>query len=311
MRKSTKLRQLLQEDRCLKIIGANDGMTAILGEREGFDGLWASGLAISTSYGVPDASILTMTEFLDAASMMNKASSLPIIADCDTGFGEVNNIIRMIREYENAGIAAVCIEDKNFPKRNSFLEGHDLADMYEFAAKIHIAKAAQTDPDFVVIARLESLIAGMGLEDALTRAQMYADAGADAILVHSKSKEATEVLAFAARWKKIGRKTPLIIVPTTYYTLTFQQAEMAGFSMVIYANQLLRSAVKAMEEALLVINEHGNTEPLEAQMSTVKEVFSLVKTQEATAKETSFDQLVSRLREQEMTQDLLSVGESS
>ncbi|MDR9748551.1 phosphoenolpyruvate mutase [Paenibacillus taichungensis] len=301
MKKTTMLRKLISSDKLIQVIGANDGLTAILTEKNGFDALWASGLAISTSAGVPDASILTMTEFLNAASYMNKASNLPVIADCDTGFGGVNNIIRMVSEYEAAGIAGVCIEDKNFPKRNSFLEGHELADMHEFSAKIRLAKSAQKDPDFVVIARLESLIAGKGMEDAMNRAMAYSEAGADLILVHSKSKSADEIIMFAHEWKKKGIPTPLVVVPTTYYTINKDQLEEIGIKMVIYANQLLRSAVPAMNDALKTLYEAGTTAPLEEKMSSVKEVFSIVKTEEIDTVEDLYSRYIQNHREYRTT----------
>jgi phosphoenolpyruvate phosphomutase len=294
--KSKALRRLLRSPRVTRVAGANDGLSAVLAERNGFDAIWASGLGISAAHAVPDASILTMRELLDAATVMDAASSLPVIADCDTGFGEVNNVVRMVREYERAGIAAVCIEDKEFPKRNSFVEGHELVDMYEFAAKIEIATSSRDDPDFVVIARLESLIAGAGSEDAFRRACCYADAGADAVLVHSKQQAPDEVLEFAHAWHASGRTLPLVVVPTTYPAVTCADLEEAGISAVIYANQSLRAGVLAMDAALAAIARAGSTAPVEHDLCTVKEVFALIGMDEIDRNEERFAEAVQRAR---------------
>lgn len=286
MRKTSALRQMMfGRPGLIRVAGANDGLSAILAERCGFDALWASGLAISASHGVPDTSILTMTDFLAAAAVMNEASGLPVIADCDTGFGGVNNVVRMVRQYERTGIAAVCIEDKNFPKRNSFLPGQVLADPHEFAARIAAAKRAQTDPDFMVIARLESLIANQGLENALFRGRLYSEAGADAILIHSKAKTFDEIRAFSARWHLEGPKKPLVVVPTTYYSVTRAELESCGIQMAIYANQALRAAITAMTQALGSIIAEGTSAPIEGQIAPLKHVFSLIGTDDADAME--------------------------
>src|SRR3989338_5782969 len=178
--KAKALRELFRSKPLLRIVGAHDGLGVKLIEKNGFDGIWASGLEISTSYGVPDANILTMTEYLHAASVMNEASSLPVICDCDTGYGNASNVIHMIKKYEAAGLAAVVIEDKTFPKVNSFVPGRqNLAPMEEFMGKIEAAKNTQANPEFMVFARVEALIAGWGMEEAVRRAVAYAKAGAD------------------------------------------------------------------------------------------------------------------------------------
>lgn len=278
MRKTTKLRELLNSGDIVKVMGVSDGLTSKLAEMAGFDALWASGLAISSSHCVPDASILTMSEFLTAANIIDRSSELPVIADCDTGFGEVNNIVRMVKEYERSGIAAVCIEDKEFPKRNSFLNNHRLADKYEFGAKVMAAKNAQNDPDFVVIARLESLIANAGMEDALDRAFHYSEMGADAILVHSKLNEPTEIIEFSHKWRERGGRKPLIAVPTTYYNIGCFELQDLGFNAVIYANQALRASIQATKEVFSEIMRTGSTVSIEQRITTVNEVFSLIGT---------------------------------
>jgi phosphoenolpyruvate phosphomutase len=161
--KAQILRQLFQAKSIVRIVGAHNGLGAKLIEEAGFDGVWASGLEISTSFAVPDANILTMTENLAAAQAMNDATSLPIVCDCDTGFGNASNVIHMVKKFEAAGIAGVVIEDKIFPKVNSFIPGRqELAPIEEFMGKIEAAKEAQSSPDFMVFARVEALIAGWG-----------------------------------------------------------------------------------------------------------------------------------------------------
>lgn len=296
-RKTADLRAALAQPGIIRVIGAYDGLSAMLGEKSGFDALWASGLCISAAHGVPDASILTMTEFVTAASIMNQATTIPVIADCDTGFGEVNNVIRMVRQYEQAGVAAVCIEDKTFPKRNSLLEGRQqLADPCEFSAKILAAKQAQMDPDFMIIARLESLNVGAGLEDALQRAELYCAAGADAILVHSKAKTAIEVLEFAAAWRQQSRSTPLVVVPTTYFGVTVDELHSHGIKMVIYANQALRAAIRAMDNVMVAIRQTGTSAPIEELLTSCEELFALLGTDEIDATVAWFDDVVLQTR---------------
>src|SRR4051812_13739845 len=174
--KAWKLRELMARPGPIVIIGAHNGLSGKIGEEAAFDGLWASGFEISASYAVPDANILTMAENLTVAKMMSAASTLPIVADCDNGYGNAINVIRCVEEYEAAGIAAICIEDNIFPKRCSFYAGvkRELADVGEHAAKVRAAKATQKSRDFVVIARTEALIAGWGMEEALHRGRAYA-----------------------------------------------------------------------------------------------------------------------------------------
>ena len=187
MNKAAKLRELFKSEGVIRAVGAHDGLSAKLVELNGFDGVWASGFEISASHAVPDANILTMTQYLEAASIMNDAVSIPVVADCDTGYGNSNNVMHMVRKYEAAGIAAVTIEDKMFPKVNSYIPGRqEWASIAEFVGKILAAKNAQQTKDFMVIARVEALIAGWGQEEALRRAHAYAEAGADAILIHPK-----------------------------------------------------------------------------------------------------------------------------
>lgn len=271
--KTKQLRDLFANGHLITAVGAHNGVSAKLVEENGFDAIWASGLEISTSHAVPDASILTMFELLEAARNMNESAALPVIADCDSGFGEVRNVEHMTRKYEAAGIAAVCIEDKRFPKLNSFANGNqDLVSIEDFCTKIRAAKAAQISPDFMVVARIEAFISGLGEAEALTRAHAYADAGADAILIHSKEKTPAEVFGFAAKW---ANKRPLIIVPTTYYSVTADEIGRAGIKMVIYANHAMRAAVQAMGDTLAQIRHAGSTRPVESSIASVQRLFQL------------------------------------
>lgn len=271
--KAKELRELLNSKKLIRVMGAHNGLSAKLAEQAGFDAIWASGLEISAAHSVPDANILTMTENLQAAISMNEATSIPIICDCDSGYGNVNNVIRMVKEYERNGMAGICIEDKQFPKLNSFIDGpQKLTPIDEFAGKIRAAKDTQSDPDFVVIARVEALIAGQGLQEALNRAYAYEEAGADAILIHSKQKQPDEIVSFVELYKGTA---PIVIVPTTYPTLDVEQIRDFGIQMVIYANHGLRSSIKAMKETFDRILREGNTAGVELDISTMQEVFEL------------------------------------
>ena len=273
MSKAKHLRETFAGPGIIRIVGAHNALGAKLAERAGFDGVWASGLEISTSYAVPDANILTMSEYLAVALSMADAVDIPIVADCDTGYGNSNNVIHMVKKYEAAGVAAVCIEDKQFPKVNSFIPGRqELAPIAEFVGKIMAAKNAQCSQEFMVIARVEALIAGWGQEEALKRAHAYVDAGADAILIHSKAPSPDPIVQFIQAW---DFRAPAVVVPTTYYTITATELETLGVKMVIYANHGLRAAIRAMEEAFTEILQVGSTATVESRIAPMKLVFEL------------------------------------
>jgi len=272
----SNLRRVMAGERCARFVGVHDGLTAALVEEAGFEGVWVSGLAVSSSYRLPDAGVLTMTEFVGAAAQVRHACALPIIADVDAGFGDANVVQRMVRLYESAGIDAVCMEDKQGPKRNSFRDGSTLADPVEFAEKIAAAKAAQRSDEFVVVARLESLIIGAGLDDAVSRAHRYADAGADALLIHSRAAHAGEIEEFAAAWRSSGRDLPLIAVPTTYYKVTVDELTTMGINVAIYANQLIRASTRAGREVLRSIDKFGSGTEVENTLDPLQVLFELV-----------------------------------
>ena len=183
MSKNESLRKKLESKSIVKVGGAFDAMSAKLVESAGFDAIWAGSFAISAIHNVPDASILTMTEFFDAASNMAQSCEIPVIADCDTGYGDANNVRHLVKKYENAGIAGVCIEDKTFPKQNSLLKdgNNPLLSEKDFVAKILAANDVKQNKAISIIARVEALISGIGMEEALKRAYAYEKAGADLI----------------------------------------------------------------------------------------------------------------------------------
>ncbi len=271
--KAQMLRRLLARAEIVQAAGAHNGLSARLVEQTGFDAVWASGLEISAAQAVPDANILTMKDYLEAASIINEAVNIPVIADCDTGYGNANNVIRLVKKYEAAGIAAICIEDKCFPKVNSYIPGRqELAPLAEFVGKIRAAKDAQVSEDFMVIARTEALIAGWGLEEAWRRAEAYVEAGADAILIHSKAKTPDEIKAFIQGW---SGSVPLVVVPTSYPQVTVQQLQAWGVRLVIYANVGVRAAVQAMSRVLARLRQAGSLLAVETDIAPLQTIFDL------------------------------------
>jgi phosphoenolpyruvate phosphomutase len=216
-----------------------------------------------------------MTEMLEAVKRMVAAVELPVIADCDNGFGNAINVMRTVEEYERAGVAGVCIEDNVFPKRCSFYPGvrRELVAVDEHASKIRAAKDACRGGDFVTIARTEALIAGWGKQEALKRARAYAEAGADAVLVHSKSSSFDELREFSESW---DGPCPLVAVPTTYAGTTAAELAARGFKMVIFANQALRAAVAAMRGVLRTLRADGYPAAVEKEVVPLEDIYGLV-----------------------------------
>jgi phosphoenolpyruvate phosphomutase len=279
MKKTTQFRQLLKSNRLEFLMEAHNGLSATIVEETGFKGIWASGLSISAALGVRDNNEASWTQVLEVVEFMSDATSVPILLDGDTGYGNFNNMRRLVRKLEQRGIAAVCIEDKLFPKTNSFINGErqPLADMDEFAGKIKAVKDAQADPDFSVVARLEGFIAGWGLDDVLRRAHAYCEAGADALLVHSKKSTPDQILAFARAW---DRPCPLIIVPTMYYSQPVEVFEQADIRIAIWANHNLRASISAMQSLCQRVYTERSVANVEDQIVAVKEVFRLQRADE-------------------------------
>ena len=272
--RTTRFRQLLASPELEFLLEAHNGITAKIVEEAGFRGIWAGGLCMSAQYGVRDSNEASWTQVLEMLEFMADATSLPILLDGDTGYGNFNNVRRLVRKLEQRGIAAVCIEDKVYPKTNSFIDGdkQQLADVDEFCSRIKAGKDAQSDDDFTIITRVEAFIAGWGLGEAMRRAEAYHAAGSDGILIHSALSRPTEVLAFQKEW---AGRSPVIIVPTKYYATPTDVFREAGFSIAIWANQLLRSAVVAMQETARTIARDQNLQSVEDRIAPVKELFRL------------------------------------
>jgi phosphoenolpyruvate phosphomutase len=292
------LRDKLGEPGMLSVMGAHDAFTAILAERTGYDGIWAGGLGISATHGVPDSGLLTLTELVDAAATLSAATTLPVIADGDTGFGDVNVLIRAVEQYESRGVSAMCIEDKALPKRNSFRSGHCLLDREEFAARIGAAASSRADADFVLVARTEALIAGESVSAALHRAALYEETGADAIVVQSRMSSAEQIVEFAESWNhRDGAVVPLIAIPTTYFETPATELESAGVKMVIYANHALRAGALAMEGVMTEIIETGSSLGIQQRMISMDYLFRLTGTPDIEEREMQYADALDKLRQ--------------
>jgi len=272
--KTTQLRNLLRSPQTEFILEAHNGLSARIVEEAGFKGIWGSGLALSAQHAVRDNNELSWTQVVGILEFMSDATSIPILLDGDTGYGDFNNMRRLVCKLEQRGIAGVCIEDKLFPKTNSFIQGErqELEDIETFCGKIQAGKDAQQDEDFCIVARVEALIAGWGLDEALRRGEAYRRAGADAILIHSKQSRPDEVLAFAREW---DARCPLVIVPTKYYSTPTEVFREHGISLVIWANHMLRSAIAAMQGTAHTIFQTESLVDVEGRVATVAEIFRL------------------------------------
>ena len=271
--RAAKLRSMLVSPPLAFIMEAHSGLSAKIVEEAGFEGIWASGLSISASLGLRDNNEASWTQVLDVLEFMSDATTLPILVDGDTGYGNFNNVRRLVRKLGERGIAGVCLEDKIFPKTNSFLgERQPLADIAEFCGRIRAGKDSQTDEDFTIVARTEALISGHSMDEALRRAEAYHAAGADAILVHSKKKDAAEITGFMARW---DQRCPIVIVPTMYYATPADTFRQAGISLVIWANHLVRSSIAAMRDTAARIAQSESLLEVEGRVTSVREIFAL------------------------------------
>ena len=294
MSQSENLRKLLDTKSIIKVAGAFDAMSAKLVELNGFDGVWAGSFAISAIHAVPDASILTMSEFFDAASNMAEACNIPVIADCDTGYGDISNVRRLVKKYESAGIACVCIEDKTFPKQNSLLENgnNKLLSEKDFVAKILAAKEAKQNKEFMILARVEALISGEGMDEALKRAYAYENAGADAILIHSKKITPQEIFEFADLWKG---NVPIVVIPTTYGSVKIDDIISHKIKMVIYANQTLRAAHASMSRVLEQMINSNSLSEVKEETSSMEDIFHLQKMYDVKTEEKNLEDELKKL----------------
>lgn len=269
-----RLRDLLTRWEPGQIMGVHDGLSARIAAAEGFEGLWASGLCMSTALGVRDSDEASWSQLLAVVETITASTDLPVLVDGDTGYGNFNTARRFTVKAERNGAAGVCIEDKRFPKMNSFVgDAHDLAPVGEFCGKIAACKDAQSDPDFVLVARVEALIAGHPVDEALRRAEAYRSAGADAIFIHSRQRTVAQIAEFAAEW---DRRAPLIIAPTTYYRTSVDEFQRLGIAGVIWANQGLRAAVTAMQNAYAEIRRARGVASIEPTIAPLNQIFSLL-----------------------------------
>jgi phosphoenolpyruvate phosphomutase len=277
--KARMLRELIMSTELTFLMEAHNGLSAKIVAEADFRGIWASGLTISASLGVRDNNEASWTQIVDVVEFMNDNVEIPILLDGDTGYGNFNSVRRLIRKLEQRGIAGVCIEDKLFPKTNSFLgsEHQPLATIEEFCGKLKAAKDSRRDEDFVIVARTEAFIAGWGLEEALKRARAYTEAGADAIMVHSKERHAADLFAFMKHW---DQRSPILVAPTAYYDIPTWEFERAGIRVVIWANQILRASVEAMQRAARHIRAAASLKAVEETIAPVAEIFRLQNVEE-------------------------------
>jgi phosphoenolpyruvate phosphomutase len=256
------------------LMEAHSGLSAKIAQEAGFQGLWASGLSISASLGLRDSNEASWTQVLDVLEYMTDAVDIPILVDGDTGYGNFNSVRRLVRKLCERQVAGVCIEDKLFPKTNSFIgEAQPLADIEEFCGRIRAGKDSQSDDDFVLVARVEALISGRGMDEALKRAEAYHEAGADAILIHSKQSNPAEIFEFTRLW---DNRAPVVIVPTMYYATPTELFRQAGVSTVIWANHLVRASISAMRETARRIQQDQSLVEVEGRVASVKDIFRLV-----------------------------------
>ncbi|WP_038379270.1 phosphoenolpyruvate mutase [Bradyrhizobium elkanii] len=254
------------------LMEAHDGLSAAIAGRAGFKGLWASGLSIASSLGYRDASETSWSQLAGVVERIVDSGKLPVLVDGDGGFGNFNNARLLARKLRQCGAAGVALEDSCFPKTNSLLgDRHLLADVDEFSGRLRAVKDTVAD-DLILVARIESLIAGHEVDDAISRAHAYAEAGADAILIHSRRTAADEIFAFTKAWQN---KLPVVIVPTKYYRTPVSAYRKAGISTVIWANHSMRAATAAMRQVCSRIVAEESTAGIEPAIATLDEIFEL------------------------------------
>ncbi|MCL5255763.1 MAG: phosphoenolpyruvate mutase [Gammaproteobacteria bacterium] len=248
------------------------------GRRREFDGMWGSSLTDSTAKGKPDIEAVDVSARMTTLNEVLEVTTKPIIYDADTG-GQPEHFAFTVKTLERLGVSAAIIEDKTGLKKNS-LFGTDVPQTQDsienFCHKIKVGKAAQATDDFMIVARIESLILGQGIDDAIERAEAFLNAGADAIMIHSREKSPDEVLEFCRRYNKIPNRKPLVAVPSSYNSITEEELQAAGVNIVIYANQLLRSAYPAMVDTAKSILTHSRSKECDAQMLPIKDILELI-----------------------------------
>jgi phosphoenolpyruvate phosphomutase len=271
--KAVALRAKLDVDKPALAMSAHNPLSAKLAAEAGFDAIWGSGFELSASYAVPDANILPMGTHLEMMRSIAEVQDAPVVADIDTGFGNAVNVAYIAPRYAETGAAAVVMEDKTFPKDSSLRPGgrQVLVPVEEFQGKLEAARA--NGRGMLVVARTEALIAGLGQAEALRRSEAYAEAGADAVLIHSKEKTPDEIVAFCRAWS--GR-VPLVLVPTSYPQLSFADVAALGkVGLIICGNHAIRAAVAAMRDTFRRILAEGGIAGVESGIASVADVFAL------------------------------------
>lgn len=282
-----RLRQLLQLRPIVKALEVHSGITALIAEKtivqnkeelDQFDAMWISSLCDSTAKGKPDIELVDMSSRIHTIDDVMDVSTKPIILDGDTG-GLIEHFVYNVRTLERLGVSAIIIEDKTGLKKNS-LFGNDVEQTQDsiahFCEKIQAGKQAQLSEDFMIIARIESLILEKGIADALQRAYAYVAAGADGIMIHSRQKTPDEIFAFCDAFRQKDKNTPIVVVPTSYHSVLEEQLAAHGINIVIYANQLTRSAFPAMQETAASILKHHRAKEANAQLMSIKDIITLI-----------------------------------
>lgn len=281
------LRRLIAAKPVVRIMEAHDALCGLIIEHlevekdnvlRTFDGIWSSSLTDSTSKGKPDIEAVDLTTRLQDVTNILECTTKPIIFDGDTG-GKIEHFVFTVRTLERLGISAVIIEDKVGLKKNSLFgtaAKQELDSIEHFCDKIRAGKGAQVTPDFMIIARIESLIAGHSMEEALERADAYVKAGADGIMIHSKNKSGEDIHEFITRFRQVHHRIPIVVVPTTYDHVTDTELSKWGANVVIYANHMLRSAYPAMKNCARTILEHGRALEVRDLCMPIKEILELI-----------------------------------
>jgi phosphoenolpyruvate mutase len=281
------LRRMLRAKPLVRLIEIHNGLTGLLAEnvsvtidgmKREFDGMWAGSLTESTAKAKPDIEAIDVTSRLSTLHDVLESTTKPIVYDGDTG-GRPEHLAFTVKSLERLGVSAIIIEDKTGLKKNS-LFGNDVTQSQDtienFCTKITVAKHAQVTGEFMVIARIESLILDKGMHDALHRAQAFIDAGADGIMIHSRSMKPDEILEFCEAYNKFATRMPLVVVPSSYNTVYEKELAAAGVNVVIYANQLLRSAYPAMLKTAESILTHGRSAEVDAEMMPISQILELI-----------------------------------
>jgi phosphoenolpyruvate phosphomutase len=275
------LSDILYSSKLSFIMEAHDALSAAVAAEAGFKAVWASGLSIATCLGYRDTNEASWTQIVDVVERMVDNCNIPVLVDGDSGFGNFNNARLLAKKLSQRGAGGVCLEDKGFPKMNSFIgEQHPLAEMQEFCGRLMAVK--DTVPNFVLIARIEALIAGHSMEEALKRADAYHAAGADAILIHSRQADAKEIIDFAKAW---ADRLPIVIVPTKYYTTPTSEYRDVGISTIIWANHNMRASLAAMQKVCNDLVCRETLAPIEETVASLKTVFQLMNYSELEAAE--------------------------